>query len=399
MNKKLRSVAIFAHHPIYYQTPIFTALKKKYSNLLSSHVLFGSDISLKATKFAELQTSFKPDYPFLLDGYDYSFFKNYQLRKKGFFSRFNPGVLFYLLKNRPSVLLIHGYETFSAWLFLFFAKLIGIKVVWRGEAVFRGHEHSDNQTFKNKFKKVVLTFFFRRCHHVMYSCRGNREYLEYHGVNPKKMSLIPCAVDNYFHDLKKSEYLGRESEIRESLGISEDQFVILFIARFVDRKKPLDLINAVSKMKNKENVTVLYVGNGPLMDEMEKAAKESDVNVVFTGFKNQTEIPLYFMIANLSAVISSHDPSPKTVNEAMGYGLPILATEVIGTSHDLVVEDKNGFIVQVGETDRMAECLDAVSTDKELEKRLGNESLNILKNWTVESDADAIYDAVMLLAK
>ena len=55
-----------------YQVPIFRELNRLTSNYL---VLFGSDLSLRKTYFKEISSTFSPDTPGLLNGYNYKFLK------------------------------------------------------------------------------------------------------------------------------------------------------------------------------------------------------------------------------------------------------------------------------------------------------------------------------------
>ena len=72
-------LAIYALHPIMYQVPIFKELNKVLNNgnlNTKSVVLFGDDLSLKNTFSKAFQTSFSYG-PWLLEGYNHKFLKNY----------------------------------------------------------------------------------------------------------------------------------------------------------------------------------------------------------------------------------------------------------------------------------------------------------------------------------
>ena len=67
MKENSCKLAIYALHPIMYQTPIFAKLESESKNLnLESTVLFGDDLSLREVFYEEINTVFKPDTPFLL---------------------------------------------------------------------------------------------------------------------------------------------------------------------------------------------------------------------------------------------------------------------------------------------------------------------------------------------
>lgn len=390
----MSKLAIYAIHPIMYQTPIFKALNDYISDhglLLQVSVYFGDDLSLKEVYFEETKTTFKPDTPFLLDGYSYEFLKNYSRdARKGFLSRINPSIFKKLKEGGQEAILIHGYESLTAWLALFSAKLLGRKVLWRGESVLRGTEN--RHSFKNIVKRLLLRTYFKNCDAVLYSCQGNKEYLLHYGVREETMLPIPCAVNNDFFLQEKERYGDRVDEVREELEIPSDHLILLFSARFTPRKRPLDLLKALEKIDHSK-ISVLFVGDGPSRQEMEDFCQQKKIHAVFTGFKNQSEISRYYSVADIDLVISDYDPSPKAMNEAMLFELPIIVTDVVGTAHDLVVDGENGFVIEVGAIDALAEKIDFLNKNRDQIPVMGRKSLEIVKEWNFEADVKGIIDA------
>ncbi len=386
-------LAIYAIHPIMYQVPIFSTLEKRIASQnidMESVVLFGDDLSLRKVFFEETRVLFRPDTPNLLDGYRYILLKNFSKdSRSGFFSRINPGILQQLKMLHTNVLLVHGYESMTSWIAIVGARLMGRKVIWRGEAVLRANQSK----WKRLTKKILLSALFRNCDAVMYSCSGNKLYLEHYGVSASKMFFIPCAVDNNYFRQEYIKYAPQRDEIRATLGLRSDDFVVLFCARFTERKRPMDLIEALSNIGNSKMVA-LFVGDGPERDRMAAAAIKKGIRVVFSGFKNQSEISRYYAIADVALVISEHDPSPKAMNEAMNFELPIIATNAVGTVPDLVQDGYNGFTIEVGDVKRLSLRLSQLLLDPALSRSMGQRSREMVAEWNYESDVDGILDAV-----
>jgi glycosyltransferase involved in cell wall biosynthesis len=383
-------LAVYALHPIMYQTPIFKEFNR-HSQVVDSIVLFGDNLSLRDTYFNEINTTFKPDIDFLTDGYKYKFLKNYAKdSRSGFLSRINPGIYRELRTEKYDAILIHGYESLTAWLTLISAKLTNTKIIWRGEAVLRGVEN--NNSFKQIFKRFILKRFFNSCDALLYSCTGNKEYIKFYGVPEKKLFSIPCAVNNEFFQKEREKYLGKESEIKKELGIAESDMVILFSARFTTRKRPLDLLNALTKIDNSK-ITVLFVGDGLERENMETFVKEHNLKAIFTGFQNQTQLPKYYTISDIDIVISDYDPSPKAMNEAMNFELPIIVSDAPGTAYDLVKDGENGFIVKVGDIDTIAQKLNYFNKNRDDIKTMGKKSFEIVQKWNYEEDVKGILEA------
>lgn len=390
-NKKL---AIYALHPIMYQTPIFKELTSyiaEFRTHLDAKVLFGSDLSLRETHFEEINATFKPDTPFLLEGYSYKFLKNYAKDDRGgFFSRINLGVFRELFSEKYDAILIHGYESLTAWFILIAAKLSGTKILWRGEAVLRGIEN--DSSFKQRIKRFVLKHFFKACDALLYSCRGNKEYLQFYGVEEKKLFSIPCAVNNQFFQNEKEKYLINKNQIKQELDIALEDMVILFSARFTKRKRPIDLLKALVSIEH-SNITTLFVGDGPERQVMEDFVVQNNLKAIFTGFKNQSKMSKYYSIADIDIVISDYDPSPKAMNEAMNFSLPIIVTDVVGTAYDLVEDNRNGFIIPVGNHKLLAEKIEFFNKHRVDIKHFGEYSFQKVQAWNYTEDVKGILSA------
>lgn len=378
-----------------YQTPLFSGLHKILHDQVSDfslEVLFGDDLSLKNNFYKEINTTFKPDTPFMLDGYKSIFLKNFTINpKSGFLSRVNLGIIFYLFSRKPDILIIHGYETFTSWLALFIAKILNIKVIWRGEVTLR--KETD---LKNFFKKKILSLFFSKVNAFFYSCTGNKNFIKSFNIKEDKMFFIPCAVDNNF--FQKNFNILKHSRIinRKSLGINNDDFVVLFSARFTQRKRPFDLIKAFSKVDCSKK-RLLFVGNGPLLNEMKEMVENLNLDAIFVGWKNQSEISLMYSIANVAVVISEYDPSPKAMNEAMNFSLPIIVTNEVGTSSDLVKDGENGYIINLGDIEELTKKLSLLANDKPFTIKMGKKSQYIINDWNYKKNSEGMYACIKYL--
>jgi glycosyltransferase involved in cell wall biosynthesis len=391
---KKKKLAIYAIHPIMYQVPIFKEFEKILleSKLgIEFNVLFGDDLSLKNTYNKEFKTSYSYG-KWLINGYKYKFLKNYTHdSKSGFLSRINPGIFNELKKEKYDVILIHGYESLTSWFTIIAAKLTNTKIIWRGEAVLRGIE--DNSSFKQTIKRFILKRFFNSCDALLYSCTGNKEYIKFYNVDDKKMFPIPCAVNNDFFQNEREKYIDSISNIKKELGIDLDDMIILFSARFTKRKRPLDLLEALTQIDN-SNITILFVGDGLERNNMEAFVKEHNLKAVFTGFQNQTQLPKYYTISDIDVVISDYDPSPKAMNEAMNFRLPIIVSDAPGTAYDLVKNGENGFVVKVGDIDTIAKKIDYLNKNREEMKIMGKKSFEIVQNWNYTEDVKGILKAI-----
>ena len=81
-------------------------------------------------------------------------------------------------------------------------------------------------------------------------------------------------------------------------------------------------------------------------------------DVRFLGFKNQTELPEYYSLADIFVLPSGMGETWGLVtNEAMCFSLPVIVSDMVGCSLDLVIPGENGFIFAVGDTKKLTEHL------------------------------------------
>ena len=384
-------LAVWAHHPIQYQTGIWKRLHtiKK----LDVTILFGDSFNTYPIWDHEFQNVVDLSKTLEFD-YQYVFLKNLTFNNKnGFFRRVNPGLIWGLLSKKYDVVLLHGYDTITAWLTIMAAKATGVKVLFRGEANLR----QDNHSWKQRLKRLLLTRLFHMVDAVLYSCTGNKEFFSYYGVPEEKLFLIPCAVDNDFFQEERAKWLPRRSETKAELGLSPDSFIILFAARWKPLKRPLDLLQAIKLLQDRgrTDIAAVFVGEGSERVRMEMFVQKHNLsNVRLIGFQDQTRISKYYAIGDVGVVLSDYDPSPKAMNEMMNFAMPIICTDVVGTARDLVHEGENGFIVNVGDVEAVADHIQYLAEHREIARRMGERSLEIVSEWNFDRDVEAIEAAV-----
>ena len=74
------------------------------------------------------------------------------------------------------------------------------------------------------------------------------------------------------------------------------------------------------------------------------------------------------------------------INEAMANGLPVITTDKCNAGLAMV-SDKNGAIVPVDSIDSLASSLKHILSDDNKRLQMGKESLNVIRNYTIENMA------------
>ncbi len=117
-------------------------------------------------------------------------------------------------------------------------------------------------------------------------------------------------------------------------------------------------------------------------------------NILFVGFKNTSEISTYYVISDIFVLPSMYDPTPKALNEALLFGLPVVVSDSVGTANDLVQHQVNGLIYPVGDVDKLAFEIDRLISDKELYSRLSKVAEDSVAGWSPCANVDGVVAAL-----
>ncbi|KXO13751.1 Poly(glycerol-phosphate) alpha-glucosyltransferase [Moritella sp. JT01] len=141
-------------------------------------------------------------------------------------------------------------------------------------------------------------------------------------------------------------YQSQPSDLSE-FGIPEGAFVAIAVANVRPTKGLSVLLEAVNKVAHLDNFHLLLVGSGmdkePYLSAIKNSALGNRIHV--TGYR--TDAPELMAACNILVQASiSGEGLPRTVMEAMSYGVPSIVT-VTGGSKEVVVDGVNGCIVPV----------------------------------------------------
>jgi len=163
----------------------------------------------------------------------------------------------------------------------------------------------------------------------------------------------------------------------------------LFVGWLIPRKGCEYLLNAIKEIITKEkNILLLIIGEGILENKLKNLTKELQIQdkVQFLGKKAPPEIPFYMNASDIFVLPSLSEGKPNVVGEAMASGLPVIATDINGTS-DFITNNKNGFLIPKENSKILAERLLQLLKNPKLRIKLGKEARNSVKDLTWENCA------------
>jgi glycosyltransferase involved in cell wall biosynthesis len=184
---------------------------------------------------------------------------------------------------------------------------------------------------------------------------ATRNYVLSLGADPEKIEVLHNGVDlDRFKPLPEVK-----GERRKKLGIPEDACVVLTVRRLV-YKNGIDTLlgSAEIAVRKNPNLVFVAVGKGPDFEEVRRRIVQLGIqrNFKLTGFVSDEDLPVYYNVADLFALPSkSGEGLPLVALEAMACGLPVIATNVGGTSE--VLNEDYGRLVPPNSPDALADSI------------------------------------------
>jgi glycosyltransferase involved in cell wall biosynthesis len=184
---------------------------------------------------------------------------------------------------------------------------------------------------------------------------ATKNYVLSLGADPEKIEVLHNGVD--LDRFKPSSEV--KDEMRKKLCISKDACVVLTVRRLV-YKNGIDTLIASAEIAVKKNPKLVFivVGKGPDFNEVEEKIVQLGMqrNLRLTGFVSDRDLPFYYNVADLFALPSkSGEGLPLVALEAMATGLPVIATDVGGTSE--VINEAYGKLVPPNSPNSLAEAI------------------------------------------
>lgn len=266
-------------------------------------------------------------------------------------------VLWLLIKERPDV--VNAGTPKASLLFLFASWLTRSP---RRIYTLHGLRYQTTTGLKRKILIACEKLASGCATHVMAVSESVKQaYVTDVSISPSNMLVINKGSCNGFEaeaiDVEKLRNENRK-KLQDKYGLSDDNYVIGFVGRFVKDKGIEELYRAFKKLyKTDSKVRLLLVGHfedGDPLPEQLKHEMENDISVIITGFVSDV-LPLY-SIMNVYVLPTYREGLPYTALEAAACQLPVITTTATG-ARDSIEHGRTGIIVPCKEVDSLASAI------------------------------------------
>lgn len=222
--------------------------------------------------------------------------------------------------------------------------------------------------------------------------------------NDKKCVTVHNGIDlNAFSPNIKS------SICRKNMGLTEDDFVLLFSGRINREKGISELLDAFLSIKELSNIKLLVIGSSfyggsntedLFINSLKEKTDCISNRIYFTGFIPYDRMPDYLSIADVSVIPSIwDDPFPTTVLEAQAMGLPIITTRRGGIPEE--VSEENAILLETDEhfVENLSNAILDLYQHPEKREAMAKASLERSKLFDKETYAKNFFSAIENLEK
>lgn len=357
MSATLRLTAVLTH-PAQYMSPWFREITASCPEL-SLTVLYAA-VPAPQQQGVEFGEAFSWDVD-LLEGYDSRTLLAPQPGQRFDSSSFRgvdvSGIEAAIRETRPDVVLVPGWHSQYYLRALAACRRLGIPVLYRGDSNLFTAPDGLRRLGWHARTRMLLRLFSG---YLSVGTRA-REYLERHGAPEPLTAHSPAAVDVDYFAAGRTDVAatGARGASRQEFGAGPDDFVVLFAGKFIARKRPHDVLQAVQQLGPR--AMALMVGNGALAPALKQAAVELGVRVHWPGFLNQSALRRALVAADCLALPSDAlETWGLVVNESLAAGTPAVVSEHVGCGPDLIVPGVTGEVAATGSVESLAGALQRV---------------------------------------
>ncbi|OPY70262.1 MAG: Alpha-D-kanosaminyltransferase [Syntrophorhabdaceae bacterium PtaU1.Bin034] len=293
-------------------------------------------------------------------------------------------LLWELLRTRYEVVIVgeSSLETVPACLMALFFRILG-----RGRLVlvterFQNPGSHVRKRFLNRFARaplvIYLRFLYKGCDAFVACSSKAAAHLRRSGVDEKKVFQSAQAV------------FDTQGPSRDETQRKDANLVTILTVAYLEDRKGIDLLIKAFKAMDDHKTRLIIAGDGEIRAKLEALASGTK-GVTFVGYVEGAKKRDLFLNADLFVLPSRFETWGLVVNEAMHYSLPVIITDVMGST-DIV--DGNGIIVPAGNVDLLAGALKKLTGSRDLRASMARRARDIIGSIDLDAVTKPLLRAI-----
>lgn len=379
-------IALLAAWPVHYQAPLYRLIAA--DRRIDFTAIFASTVGVRPFDRGFGHATTYDDT--VLDGYRSQFLRAADRRSPGgFWALRDPDVVGAVMRGRYDVLWLHGYNSLTHLLALGAQRLRqGAVLIREEQTLLRPRSHA-----RRILKAPLLRALFAGTYGLPIGSESRR-WFERYGLPERRLFLAPYATENDRLQFEAAQLASRRPELRSALGVTDDRPIVLCVGRLIKEKQPLAVLEAFETVRRTHKCALVFAGSGALEADVRRLVEERRIPDVFvTGFRAPAELSAIYAAADVFVQFSVSETWGMTVNEALNFRLPMIASDRVGAATDLVIDAVNGIRVRHDDIDGLAGAIGNLVGDDALRHDYGRASREVVAPFSYSAAAAGILDA------
>ncbi|MFZ5365481.1 MAG: glycosyltransferase [Patescibacteria group bacterium] len=282
---------------------------------------------------------------------------------------------------KPDIIHLH-IPSPQTWMAIVLARHYNIPVIATYHTLlpkFLGHTSLrvlGNGKSMEKLAWAYTKTYYNRLNLIITPSKVMKQQLARHGVK-KKIEVVSNGVDETVFSYNP---------------IAHDKIRLLHLGRISDEKNIDQVVQAfkLARQKN-DQLTLSILGDGPALGSIKKLVEDLNLggDVTFISPQPLSELPKFYNAHDMFVTASPIETEGIVILEAMTCGLPIVGCREMAVPH-LVRHNKNGYLFENGDIDRMAEYMQTLAMNVKKRKRFSRNSLEMSKRYALKRSIDKI---------
>ena len=177
------------------------------------------------------------------------------------------------------------------------------------------------------------------------------------------------------------------AEIKEQIGIKDDDFVIGFVGNFIPRKGPDRIAKAITKL-NDPQIKVMFIG----VPYMGYPYDFDCPGIIHKGAIEHDLLPKYLNCADVFVMPTQKEGCCNAIVEALAMGLPVISSD--GAFNDDILDEKNSIRIDPNDVDAIAAAIKKIKEDSTLRNNMVEYTLSRHTEYSIEGRAKRIIDFI-----
>lgn len=299
--------------------------------------------------------------------------ENMKPKKDGFnFIHNNPDVFKEIKKFSPDIIISTGLNPTHLYGWIY-------SLVFNKKHIYMTDGWFYSERYLTLFHRILRKVVFKSSHAFICAGKNGRKLLSQYGIKDEKIFISRLCVNNNIFENSKC--------------FEERKYHLMFSGRLTDRKNIsffCDVSNVVKR--SIPELRTIVIGDGPCRDSMINYMEKNKIYIKYLGFIEQNKLPYIYQNALIFLFPTKLDPWGVVVNEALASGTPVITSPYSGVINDLVINGKNGYIINLNVND-WSEKIIEILNNRILWENLSYNSKESIKSFNFNNAAEGIINA------